>query len=70
MVVVISDEMPSGDPVDKKTKYEPLFASIEVGLAKTLFSITNKICFLNSVYAVLSDSSRWVYSFQALKAKV
>ena len=24
MVVVISDEMPSGDPIDKKTKYEPL----------------------------------------------
>ena len=24
MVVVISDEMPSGDPVDKKTKYGPL----------------------------------------------
>lgn len=24
MVVVTSDEMPSGDPIDKKTKYEPL----------------------------------------------
>lgn len=70
MVVVISDEMPSGDPVDKKTKYEPLLASKEVGLAKTLFSISNKICFLNSVYAVLCNSSRWVYSFQDLKAEV
>ena len=70
MGVVISDDMPSGDPIDKKTKYEPLFASKEVGLAKTLFSITNKISFLNSVYAVLCNSSRWVYSFQDLKAEV
>ena len=64
MVVVISDETPSGDPVDKRTIYEPLFGSKEVGLAKTLFSITNKISFLNSVCAVLYSSSRWVYSFR------
>ena len=69
MVVVTSDEMPSGDPIDKKTKYEPLFASKEVGLAKTMFSTSNKISFLNSVSAVLCNCSRWVYSFQTLKVK-